>query len=143
MLEQSPKAIALKWLQTFNEKDCDELLNLYYMHAYYKRLPGRDLVGKDEISDYLIKLCLIQDFYLESQNILEDSSSISMFSENRKNQISCVGKYIIRLSIFRIRFIFGIINLLNFIVPLQRKIAIVFPATQKRDTTFVIPLYSD
>ncbi len=72
MLEQSPKAIALKWLQTFNEKDCDELLNLYYAHAYYKRIPGRDLVGKDEINDYLIKLCLIQDFYLESQNVLED-----------------------------------------------------------------------
>ena len=72
MDNRSSKRIAQEWIRIFNERDSDGLVELYDKQAIYKRVPGKEMVGRAEIMDYLGKVFLLDDFFIITKNVIED-----------------------------------------------------------------------
>lgn len=68
----SSRGIAQEWIRIFNDKDIDALAELYDKNAVYTKIPGTQMVGKEQIVDYLGKVFLLDGFFIIVKNVLED-----------------------------------------------------------------------
>lgn len=67
-----PKELVLKWVETFNTGNADQLANLYHEDAINHQVANEPVVGKQSIKEMFVKEFATAEMVCIVENIFED-----------------------------------------------------------------------